>query len=82
MIGGNWVFKNVSAEMFYSTPANATGAKPGDVLRWEDFPQSVVNTNNWTIPSGMSLSRFLYMTEDIDRKLGRISIDWETSSDR
>ncbi|USP73644.1 uncharacterized protein yc1106_00918 [Curvularia clavata] len=65
---GSWVSKNISAEAFYNTPANATGAKPGDVLRWEDFPQSVVNTNNWTIPSGMSLSRFLYMTEDIDRK--------------
>ncbi|KAJ5061187.1 Alpha/Beta hydrolase protein [Bipolaris maydis] len=52
---GSMVSKNVSSEPFYSTPANVTGAKP-------------VNTNNFTIPSGMSLSRFLYMTEDIDRK--------------
>ncbi|KAJ6198320.1 Alpha/Beta hydrolase protein [Bipolaris maydis] len=59
---GSMVSKNVSSEPFYSTPANVTGAKP------EDFPQSIVNTNNFTIPSGMSLSRFLYMTEDIDRK--------------
>jgi dipeptidyl aminopeptidase/acylaminoacyl peptidase len=62
-----WVSKNLSAEVFYSTPANATGAKPGDLLRWEDLPRSVVNSN-FTPPAGMSISRFLYMTEDIDRK--------------
>ncbi|KAF1932044.1 alpha/beta-hydrolase [Didymella exigua CBS 183.55] len=63
----SWVSKNVTFETFYSTPANVTGAKPGDLLRWEDLSQSVVNTN-FTAPAGMSISRFLYMTEDIDRK--------------
>ena len=62
-----WVSKNISAEVFYSTPANATGAKPGDLLRWEDLPRSMVN-RNFTPPAGMSISRFLYMTEDMDRK--------------
>lgn len=63
----SWVSKNVSAETFYSTPANATGAQPGALLRWEDISQQDMNTK-YTPPSGMSISRFLYMTEDIDRK--------------
>ncbi|KAF3001521.1 hypothetical protein E8E13_009297 [Curvularia kusanoi] len=63
----SWVSKNVTFEQFYSTPANSTGAKPGDLLRWEDLPQTVVN-RNFTAPGGMSISRFLYMSEDIDRK--------------
>lgn len=63
----SYVSQNVSSEEFYSTPANATGAKPGDLLRWEDLSRQIVNTN-YTPPAGMSISRFLYMTEDIDRK--------------
>ena len=63
----SWVSKNVTFDTFYSTPSNSTGAQPGDLLRWEDVPQSVVN-QNFTIPGGMSLFRFLYMSEDIDRK--------------
>jgi hypothetical protein len=62
-----WVSKNVSLDEFYSTPANSTGARPGDLLRWEDLSREVVNTK-FTPPAGMSISRFLYMTEDIDRK--------------
>jgi len=62
-----WVSKNVSADTFYSTPANSSGAKPGDVLRWENIPRTLLNTN-YTAPGGMSVARFLYMTEDIDRK--------------
>jgi alpha-beta hydrolase superfamily lysophospholipase len=63
----NWVSKNVTTDEFYSTPANASSAKPGDVLRWEDLSQNTVNTN-FSAPAGMSISRFLYMTEDINRK--------------
>jgi alpha-beta hydrolase superfamily lysophospholipase len=63
----NWVSKNVTLDTFYNTPSNITGAKPGDLLRWEDLSRDVVNTN-FTPPAGMSISRFLYMTEDIDRK--------------
>ncbi|KAH8704468.1 Alpha/Beta hydrolase protein [Phaeosphaeriaceae sp. PMI808] len=62
-----WVSKNISNEEFYRTPANASMAKPGDLLRWEDVPRSMANTN-FTAPAGMSISRFLYMSEDIDRK--------------
>lgn len=63
----SWVSKNVTTDVFYSTPANTTGATPGDLLRWENLSRGIVNTN-FTPPAGLSISRFLYMTEDIDRK--------------
>ncbi|KAI8211234.1 hypothetical protein N0V92_011473 [Colletotrichum tropicale] len=61
-----WVGDIVS-DPFYSTPANVTGAKPGDILRWENVPAAQL-ASNWTLPASLSLSRVLYMTEDIDRK--------------
>ncbi|KAH7112097.1 Alpha/Beta hydrolase protein [Dendryphion nanum] len=63
----SWVSQNVTTDDFYTTPPNASNARPGDILRWQDLPQAVVNTN-FTPPAGMSISRFLYMTEDIDEK--------------
>ncbi|PSN73812.1 hypothetical protein BS50DRAFT_595373 [Corynespora cassiicola Philippines] len=63
----SWVSQNATLEDFYSTPDNSSTAKPGDVLRWESIPRATVNTN-YSIPAGTSLHRFLYMTEDIDRK--------------
>ncbi|KXJ90437.1 secretory lipase [Microdochium bolleyi] len=63
-----WSNSAIANDPFYDTPANATGARPGDLIRWQDVPASAVGTN-WTgIPGGMSLSRMIYMTEDIDRK--------------
>ncbi|KAK0388240.1 hypothetical protein NLU13_4485 [Sarocladium strictum] len=62
-----WATLNFTDDPFYTTPANASGAKPGDLLRWEDVSIEQL-AQNWTgIPGGMSLSRFLYMTEDINR---------------
>jgi alpha-beta hydrolase superfamily lysophospholipase len=63
----SWVSKNVTLDGFYTTPANSSGARPGDLLRWENIPREVVN-KNYTPPAGTTISRFLYMTEDIDRK--------------
>lgn len=63
----NWVSKNVTTDEFYSTPANSSNAKPGDLLRWEDLSRANVNVN-YSVPAGMSLSRYMYMSEDIDRK--------------
>lgn len=63
----SWVSPDISTEGFYSVPANASNAKPGDLLRWEDMTDDELS-HNWTIPAGMSLSRFLYMSEDIDSK--------------
>jgi len=64
---GAWVNKDVTKEEFYSTPPNSSGAVPGDLLRWQDLSREVVNTN-FSAPAGMSILRYLYMTEDIDRK--------------
>jgi alpha-beta hydrolase superfamily lysophospholipase len=61
-----WV-NDIVSDPFYTTPANITGAVPGDLLRWEDVPAQQL-TNNWTIPAGLSLSRFMYVTEDIDNR--------------
>ena len=63
----SWVSQNATLEDFYSTPDNSSTAKPGDVLRWESIPRATVNTN-YSIPAGTSLHRFLYMTEDMERK--------------
>jgi pimeloyl-ACP methyl ester carboxylesterase len=61
-----WV-NDIISDSFYSTPANITGAVPGDVLRWEDIPTGQLTTN-WTIPASLTLSRFMYVTEDINNK--------------
>ncbi|WYZ46843.1 hypothetical protein EsH8_IX_001068 [Colletotrichum jinshuiense] len=61
-----WV-NDIVSDPFYSTPSNFTNAKPGDILRWENVPSAQL-TSNWTIPASLSLSRVLYVTEDIDRK--------------
>jgi pimeloyl-ACP methyl ester carboxylesterase len=61
-----WV-NDIISDAFYSTPANVSGAVPGDILRWEDVSESQL-TNNWTIPAGLALSRFMYMTEGIDNE--------------
>ncbi|UQC75619.1 uncharacterized protein CLUP02_02275 [Colletotrichum lupini] len=61
-----WV-SDIVSDPFYSTPSNFTGAKPGDILLWENVPAAQLSSN-WTIPASLSLSRVLYVTEDIDRK--------------
>lgn len=61
-----WV-SDIISDPFYTTPANMTGAAPGDVLRWEDVPAEQL-TVNWTVPASLSLSRFMYVTEDVDNK--------------
>ncbi|RYP13528.1 hypothetical protein DL765_006850 [Monosporascus sp. GIB2] len=59
-----WVGDIVS-DPFYSTPANMSNAKPGDILRWESVPARQLSSN-WTIPGSLSLYRYMYATEDID----------------
>jgi pimeloyl-ACP methyl ester carboxylesterase len=63
----SWITRNLSQDAFYSTPSNFSGAKPGDLLRWEDLSRQTVNIK-YTAPAGMSISRYLYVTEDINRK--------------
>lgn len=60
-----WV-GDVFADPFYNTP-DLTKAKPGDLLKWEDVPSNQM-ASNWSVPAGLSFSRFMYVTEDIDGK--------------
>ncbi|KAL2689464.1 hypothetical protein Neosp_003518 [[Neocosmospora] mangrovei] len=59
-----WV-SDIVSDPFYSTPANISSAKPGDILRWEAVPAALLS-RNWTIPASLSLYRFMYATEDLD----------------
>lgn len=56
----NEVTYPIQNDPFYSTPANISGAQPGQILKLE------VNTNisNYDIPPGQSLSRFMYVSTD------------------
>lgn len=61
-----WV-SDIVNDPFYSTPANISEAKLGDILRWEDVASKHL-TSNWSIPASLSLSRFMYVTEDANNK--------------
>ncbi|KAK8015802.1 hypothetical protein PG991_008690 [Apiospora marii] len=63
-----WATPNFADDPFYNTPDNFTGANPGDLLSWQDLSAEQLGTNWTKIPGGMSLSRFLYVTEDADRQ--------------
>lgn len=60
-----WV-GNVAGDPFFDTPSNIANMKPGELIRWEDINYTDPSSN-WTIPAGLSLSRFMYVTEDMDR---------------
>jgi alpha-beta hydrolase superfamily lysophospholipase len=62
-----WATKNISDDPFYDTPSNASTAKPGDLLRWQQLSSDVLATNFTKVTGGMSVARFLYVTEDVDR---------------
>ncbi|KAL2866502.1 putative secretory lipase [Aspergillus lucknowensis] len=60
-----WVHPNVTLDPFYATPDNFSDYAVGDLVKWEDIAADAVATN-WWVPSGLSLSRFFYVSEDID----------------
>ncbi|KAF4468370.1 secretory lipase [Fusarium albosuccineum] len=62
-----WVNTNMSADDFYANPSNLSDYDIGDLVKWEDITPDDAS-QLWTIPAGMSLSRFFYITEDIDGK--------------
>ncbi|TLD12069.1 uncharacterized protein PgNI_03604 [Pyricularia grisea] len=65
----NWATYNVTNDAFYDTPGNfSSSSKPGDLLRWQDLSSDQLASNFTLVPTGMSLSRFIYVTEDKDRK--------------
>ncbi|KAH8425081.1 alpha/beta hydrolase [Aspergillus melleus] len=60
-----WVRRNVSADPFYDSPKNLSAYAAGDVVRWEELPPAIVS-KEWSLPPGTTLSRFLYMSEDLN----------------
>lgn len=63
----DWVNVDVNLDSFYSNPANLSEYSVGDLVKWQDVTATQAS-KIWTIPAGMSLSRFFYMSEDIDGK--------------
>ncbi|PHH66861.1 hypothetical protein CDD81_5213 [Ophiocordyceps australis] len=61
----SWVSQNVTNDPFYAIPKDGFSAAPGTLLRWQDIPDFQLSSN-WTIPAGLSLSRFLFMSQDRD----------------
>ncbi|KAK2678793.1 Alpha/Beta hydrolase fold [Fusarium oxysporum f. sp. vasinfectum] len=62
-----WVNQNVSTDDFYSNPSNLSDYSAGDLVKWENVPADQAS-KRWTLPGGVSMSRFFYITEDIDGK--------------
>lgn len=60
-----WVNNDMTADSFYSNPSNISEYAAGDIVRWEDLSEEDTSTI-WSIPGGMSFSRFLYMTVDAE----------------
>ncbi|KAL0940536.1 putative secretory lipase [Colletotrichum truncatum] len=63
----NWVNVDVTLDSFYSNPPNISDYSVGDLVKWQDITGTQA-ARIWAIPAGMSLSRFFYMSEDIDGK--------------
>ncbi|PNP73846.1 hypothetical protein FNYG_12805 [Fusarium nygamai] len=62
-----WVNQNITNDPFYSTPSNVSKYSTGDILKWEKIPSEQAY-RRWTVPAGISLVRFFYMSEDIEGK--------------
>ncbi|GKU08723.1 unnamed protein product [Fusarium langsethiae] len=62
-----WVNQNITTDDFYSNPANLSSYSVGDLVKWDDVPSDQVS-KRWTLPGGVSMSRFFYMSEDINGK--------------
>ncbi|KAL4993638.1 Alpha/Beta hydrolase protein [Aspergillus recurvatus] len=62
-----FVHLDVSLDPFYAPPANFSSYAVGDLVKWEDIDSAAVSTSYW-VPAGLSLSRFFYVSEDVDGK--------------
>ncbi|KAF5719490.1 secretory lipase [Fusarium mundagurra] len=62
-----WVNQDITTDPFYSTPSNASKYSTGDILKWEKITSEQAY-RRWTVPAGISLIRFFYMSEDIEGK--------------
>ncbi|KAK1701858.1 Alpha/Beta hydrolase protein [Colletotrichum acutatum] len=63
----DWVNVDVNVDPFYANPSNLSDYAVGDLVKWQDLTGTQA-AKIWTVPAGMSLSRFFYMSEDIDGK--------------
>ena len=61
-----WLSQNVSGDPFYANPTNLSDYQAGDIIRWEDISATAFVTDGYGTPPATSLSRVLYMSEDID----------------
>ncbi|KAL4882692.1 Alpha/Beta hydrolase protein [Aspergillus karnatakaensis] len=62
-----WVNQDLDDDAFYELPHNFAQHRTGDLIKWEDIDANTVSTN-WSIPSGLSLCRFFYVSEGIDNE--------------
>ncbi|KAL4747087.1 hypothetical protein BDW72DRAFT_197086 [Aspergillus terricola var. indicus] len=60
-----FVHPDVTLDPFYTTPANFPSYAVGDLVKWEDIDSTTVSDSYW-VPAGLSLSRFFYVSEDLD----------------
>ncbi|KAK0379850.1 hypothetical protein CLIM01_02797 [Colletotrichum limetticola] len=63
----DWVNVDVNVDPFYASPSNLSDYAVGDLVKWQDVTGTQA-AKIWTVPAGMSLSRFFYMSEDVDGK--------------
>ncbi|KAL4787021.1 Alpha/Beta hydrolase protein [Aspergillus varians] len=62
-----WAHRNVTNDAFYETPENFSDYSVGDMVKWEDIGPDEVS-GSWWVPSGLSLSRLFYVSQDVDLK--------------
>lgn len=58
----NWATDSVRADPFYTLPANASHAKPGDLLKIDE----TTNATQFTLAPNLALSRILCQTETLN----------------
>ncbi|KAJ4135450.1 hypothetical protein NW765_009421 [Fusarium oxysporum] len=62
-----WVNQDITTDPFYSSPSNMSKYSTGDLIKWEKVPSDQAY-RRWTVPAGISLTRFFYMSEDVTGK--------------
>ncbi|OJJ56524.1 hypothetical protein ASPSYDRAFT_91783 [Aspergillus sydowii CBS 593.65] len=65
---GLWENPDISSHPLYSTPENLDDYSVGSVIKWQDELASTASESFW-VPSGLSLSRFSYVSQDVNGTL-------------
>ena len=61
-----WVSQNVSTDPFYANPENLSSYAAGDIIKWDDVPSVNFVAQGYETPPTTTVSRVLYMSEDIN----------------